>query len=214
MATVKYEGVKKKKEGSNLGFLKKLPPWAWIIIAFVFILFILWYRSRQAAVAATQSDQGAGGTASQGQADYMQGYQDAMLGSYGAGGVGGGYGGGGGYYITDPNTGAGSGQNPSGSSSGSDPSGNSPGQGLQPITVNVTATPSTSTGGGPPVRPTNHGAGSVSAAQLALLAPGASYPGYNLVRPAGKPNALWSGTRSPGKGWVGVGGGWWAPPKK
>ena len=49
----------------------------------------------------------------------------------------------------------------------------------------------------------------------ALLAPGVKAPTWttNLVRPAGRPNALWAGANNPGAGWTGVGAGWWVPPK-
>lgn len=46
-----------------------------------------------------------------------------------------------------------------------------------------------------------------------FLAPGASAPNYALTRPSGNPNALWSGPKSPGSGWRGVGGGWWVKKK-
>ena len=49
----------------------------------------------------------------------------------------------------------------------------------------------------------------------ALRAPGVKAPTWttNLVRPAGRPNALWAGANNPGAGWTGVGAGWWVPPK-
>ena len=49
----------------------------------------------------------------------------------------------------------------------------------------------------------------------ALLAPGVMAPTWttNLVRPAGRPYALWAGANNPGAGWTGVGAGWWVPPK-
>jgi len=216
--TVKHVKINKGK-GGNLKFLKKIPPWGWLLIAGGVVIFFIWYRAQQAKSAATASDQNAGATASQvGTDSYLAGYQDAMSGSGGGyyGGGGGGYGGLG--YI-DSATLAGlagwgpiNSTNPSGSSSSGDTTGNSPvGNPAGPVTVNVQM-PAVSTGGGPPNRPDSHGGtGTPTIAQYnqQFLAPGAKAPTYRLVRPAKYPHAMWAGPHKPGTNWVGVGGGWW-----
>jgi len=223
MATVKYEGVKKKKEGAGLGnLMKKIPPWGWILIAVILLLMILWYRNKQAQAAATQSDQNASGTATQGATDsYIQGYDAAMTGS-----VGYGYGGGGGfgYPTTIPSTTPGLIDPtliPPGTiwgPGGTTTTPNTPAYTPPPITINepsiTVTTPSTTTGGG---LNTGSGGGGGStthtwnAIQMGMLAPGVTHPNYPLTRPAGHPNARWAGPHKPAGNWRGIGGGWWVP---
>jgi len=217
--TVKHVKINKGK-GGNLKFLKKIPPWGWLLIAGGVIIFFIWYRAQQAKAAATASDQNAGATGSQvtGTDSYLQGYQDAML---GGGGVGGGYGYGGlsstGLGYIDSATLAGlagyvpSGTLPSGSSSAADSTGNAPAS-APAQTFNFYATPATSTGGGAPARPASHGGTNtptIAQYNQQFLAPGAKAPTYRLVRPAKYPHAMWAGPHKPGTNWVGVGGGWW-----
>jgi hypothetical protein len=208
MADVPHEAPHHAVKG-GIGLLKKMPPWAWIVIAGIVILVALYLRSRANANTsnAAQAPQGTDPNADPSQyaanssnldSAYLSGYESAS----------GMFGGGGSYGYTPVTTlPSATGADNTVTSPGTDVSNPAGGAG-QPITVNVSY-PSPATGGGPPARPNVHGG---PASNSKLLAPGAKPPSYTLTRPSGVPaNARWSGSKAPGKNWKGVGGGWWVP---
>lgn len=210
MADVPHEAPHHAVKG-GIGLLKKMPPWAWVAIAGVVILVALFLRSRANANNAAQAPQGTDPNADPSQyaanssnldSAYLSGYESAS----------GMFGGGGSYGYTPTTTlPSATGADNTVTTPGTDTSTPAGGAG-QPIAINVNY-PAPTTGGGPPARPNVHSSVTpVAVKNKPLVAPGVKSPSYTLTRPAGVPaNAKWSGPKSPGKNWKGVGGGWWVP---